>query len=552
MQEHSRENVVCENNSSLRKQMIYHILIISVIYLLTHGFILFLSGTWWDEKVFVLGTKQQLWDMTVQLGRPTSYYLLSFIMDIPECIGRALIFLLFYFSSLGVYYLATYIPMLNGLDALLIAIVYTVIPANDVRCIRGVFPYTLGHFLFICAFCILVYWLEKQKGKIHLRVISLFLFILSFILNSNLVFYCLPLLYIAYYLVRTRQLRKIFLYFDFALAPFLYFGLKNVLFPTYGLGGGYNEVKLNNIIKSVYSCVFICLARIKDIFYLWKDSYLINWSVIFIIVVFLIVLITAIKKPKLEKADFPKSLIKAIILEVIGAFSLYLGIFPYNVIGQNCTLTGMVGRSAILIPVGAALIVYGLIAWIPSDWVKMSLCCIFLMSGIVHFNTYYLIYQQDYYRQLDLISEFKANKYILADTKNILYITDSEPVIAATRFYTLNECAFRAFGDQTHFVMNGFNDVEYLNNIDEGLYNLNTFVYSNSYGMEDYAIGESNDVQAIIVYNNEFTLSETIRLKWYEISDYNRFLSMIEQEQNMDIYLPSSPEFETIIMDEAS
>lgn len=92
-------------------------------------------------------------------------------------------------------------------------------------------------------------------------------------------------------------------------------------------------------------------------------------------------------------------------------------------------------------------------------------------------------YQLDYYRQQDLVYELKDNRELLKE-KNIMYLTTSEPKIGVTRFYSLNSIERKAFEDQTHFVVNGINDLKYL--IGTSPYTMETFVYDEDYQMAEF------------------------------------------------------------------
>lgn len=535
------DNRFARKNGRFDKSLI----IISIVYLLSQGFILVLTGTWWDEKTWFFASKEQIWDTALQLGKPSLFVLFSFITSVPQFVGQFLIFLLFYIASLGMFMLYKQIPFIDEKDAMYLTLIYISIPVNDARALRGVFPYSLGYFFFVIGFCCLVRLQTEYEYKhLWMRILTLGMFILSFTLNSNLVFYAIPLMYIITYLIKERKLHLWYEFIDFICIPFLFFFLKNKFFPAYGIYEGYNEVSFENIFSGIFPTVRYCVIVLTNIIVLWKKQIMFGGfgGLIF----FLICVLTHKKKEangKEKNRSF--SVISRIVLMVIGCAAAYLGIFPYAIMDQANKLTGVSGRSSILVSVGVAVIIYSLIIWIPHETFRTGICYILIVCGICHFNNYYLLYQQDYYRQMDLIYELQVHKEELNDKKNILYITDYEPEIYATRFYTLNSNAAVAFNDQTHFIMNGINDISILRNYEQ----LNNFVYNGDYQMKEYQIGRSSDVEAILYYHDGPDLRNTGYLKLLELTNYDKFEKELYGDSNLDIFFQGSKQYLEILDD---
>jgi len=519
------------------------IIVLSLVYFLSQGFILVLTGTWWDEKTWFFSSRQQMWDVALQLGKPTSYFVFSFLMSIPEWWGRVLIFILYYLSVLGVYIIFNQIPFISSQDVMLMTSLYVIIPINDARVLLGVFPYSLGYFLFILGYSLLVLLRTKYEFKsCILRFIVLFIFFCSFTLNSNLVFYALVLLYLFWYLVDTRQIQIFYKFVDFIVIPFAYFIPKSVLFPAHGGYEGYNTVSLKKILRSILPTVIECFSALKNMFMLWGRYILIAMGCGFLIYVGYIVIRKSINTTSDDKNTDYLSMIYTMFLLLMGVGVLYLGIFPYKMMYQGNILTGVAGRSSILMGIGGAMIIYAMISMVPHRHGRIWICLLLIICGICHFNYFYLLYQQDYYRQMDITYELKANVDILSNTKNILYLTDYEPEIEATRFYSLNSNAVEAFGDQSHYIMNGVEDFAYLGN--EEL--MNKFVYQGDYQMKDYQIGRSDEIEAIIYYHDGVGLFETLYLKCLEIIGHDKFEVVLYESNNLDIYLPGTVQYKTV------
>lgn len=530
-----------------KNEHLRNVAIISIAFLLTHGIITFITGTWWDDKIGAFATDEELWRLTLQLGKPSAYFLTKFFFSIPEIMARLTILLCFYSATLGMYYIYQRLPYINARRALYLTLIYNALPINDARIMVAVFPYTVGYMLFVIAFCGLILLQEKYDYKnIAVRILVVFLFFCSFILNSNLVMYFVPLMYILIYIVKNGLWKRWYYYTDFLCIPIIYFLLKNTLYPAYGLYEGYNDVSIRGVIHGFVKTFSVCIKRIGDCFGFWLQPNLGKGLAVIILVAVLYIVYKRWKNRE-NRPDVYSATKKCLKLMGLGYIAMYFGAYAYVVIGQSCRLNDMDGRSSILLGIGLAVIFYALIRMIPHQKIQAFVFGLILFCGFVHFNMYYLSYQQDYYRQQDFVYELRANSRCLDTTKNIYYITNDTSLIHPTRFYTLNANGRVAFGDQTHFFMQGKDDYSYLRGT--GRYNLETFVHSTTYNMSDYNIGRSNEIEAFVKYNNDIGLLETARLKWYEMVDYAKFEQELYGEKNLEIYTRDMPEYKQLMSD---
>lgn len=531
----------------LKNKHYKNIILISLAFLFTHGFIAVATGTWWDEKTWEFLTYEEMWEMALQLGKPSSCFLQNFIFSISEPIARIIILSCFYIATLGMYYIYQHLPYVDIQGAFWLTIIYNALPINDARIMKGVFPYTVGYMFFIIGFCILIFLQEKyQYRNIPVRMLVLIMFFCSFTLNSNLVMYFVPLMYILIYIVKNGLWKRWYYYTDFLCIPIIYFLLKNTLYPAYGLYEGYNNVSIRGLIHGFVKTFSVCTRRIGDCFGFWLHTNLGKGLAVIILVA---VLYTAYKhwKNRENKPDVYSATKKCLKLMGLGYIAMYFGAYAYVVIGQSCQLNDIAGRSSILLGIGLAVIFYALIRMIPHQKIQAFVFGLILFCGLVHFNMYYLSYQQDYYRQQDFVYELRANSRCLDTTKNIYYITNDTSLIHPTNFCTLNANGRVAFGDQTHFFMQGKDDYSCLRGT--GRYNLKTFVFvhSTSFNMSDYNIGRSNEIEAFVKYNNAIGLLETARLKWYEMVDYAKFEQELYGEKNLEIYTRDMPEYKQLM-----
>ncbi|WP_407397722.1 hypothetical protein [Anaerovibrio sp.] len=531
-----------------RKEHIRNLIIITVAYLLTHGFILVLTGTWWDEKTWAFASDERMWETSMMLGRPTTYFLMKFIFGIPEPIARLVIFLCFYIGTLGIYYIFNHLPLIPAKYTVWLTLIYNAIPVNDARAMRGVFPYTFGYMMFILAFCALVILQTKYEYKnIPFRLLVLLLFACSFILNSNLVFYGLAIMYISYYVYQNGELNKIYKYADFIVIPILYFGLKTHFFPAYGTYEGYNAVSLGRSVRGIYITAQMCIENFIEIFQLWLHCDLRGLTILvgLFLVIYFGYRFFVYKRRGCFFSMNNSSMNDALIIVAVGILAMYLGEYAYCAVGQWFHLAGPGGRNAVLFGIGSSIIIFMIISSISVTIIRYSIFVIAILCGIIHFNMFYLSYQQDYYRQQDLVHEMRQNQNILAQTKNIFYLTPNESMVNVTCFYSLNSNGREAFGDESHFFMNRRDDIAYLKGT--GIYDIQMFVHGGDYQMADYDVTGSKEIEAVVVYNNDLNLKKTMGLKFDELFNHDSFEERIFEGSNLAVYTPDMPRFDELV-----
>lgn len=379
------------------------ILILSLVYILAHGFILFLTGTFWDDWTAyfhdVVAKDLEGWES----GRP--YY--SFLIKLGwfgNSFGyRKLIFFIYYFYYLLAYLILRSIPLFKGKSPLYITALTICVPINDARVILANFPYAIGLLLFAAGFYVFIKRVNGKKNCIQFRLLSWLLFFASFILNSNLVMFGAVILYI---LITNRNLRKILGYTDFIISPIIFFTLNKILFPTYGHYANYNKVTLYGLVKSVLNIPLAILKQTGKIAYRFANSsYIILGIMAFIWLVFLLIDLKINKIDELAK--------NKIAIFVLGTVLLILGMYPYMVVRGSAgfSIAWIDGRDSMQLGIGCAMMIYAIFPRSKEVFFTMTLA----LLGIFQFNTAYLQYQREWYRELS----FKNELISLDDARKI-------------------------------------------------------------------------------------------------------------------------------------
>lgn len=530
------------NESGIVKEKLVELKIGFVIFLvnlLSQGYILILTGTFWDDWLYYYHDIKRLWRHFIQSGRPSLVYIPAVFWNLPNYGYRWVVFLCYMVTSVIIYLLLRKITFfqkgLTRWECLIISCLYTVIPVNDARICMVDLPFTVSLLLFFLGFYFLViYKNQKKKDVLKFRLLSLILFWGSFITNSMLVFYFLPLIYIfvcewSSYGNFSKVVQRMFKNVDFILLPFIFWCGKQYLFPAYGIYSGYNEVSIAKLVNAIKFMPKAVYNSIKSTFLEFFSPFfdVSNVTILFILgggfIVHLIYQKVYRKKHLKELYSGTK---QDIIALGIGFLAVILGLFPYVVVSQSeyIRITGVEGRYSLLLPVGMSILIfYGIRILYKESKIYLGICTILLLFGIGACNSHYLDYQMDAYYQASLIEKLKENQFI-KNEQNILFISNDNLASNSTRFYTLNGDASVAYGDQTRLIMNGYGDLHML---DVDLSDYQQMCYL----MNDYDLNH-HDLDGIIVYNCKIGRGQCLALKWLEVTDkvlfYDKVSSIAE------------------------
>ena len=115
---------------------------ICAVYLLTHFFMLILSGCWWDDWTFMFHDLDYINAVASQSGRPEWNFLIPLCWSLPNN-GRILIFFLYLLDSIFLYVALKNSELFDERESLLITLLFAVVPVNDA--IFSIFNLNDGH-----------------------------------------------------------------------------------------------------------------------------------------------------------------------------------------------------------------------------------------------------------------------------------------------------------------------------------------------------------------------------------------------------------------------
>lgn len=514
----------------IAEKRLSYILCLTIIYILTHCFLLLLSGRWWDDYCLWMYDMDRIRRMMVELGRPIWYYFFEFGKIIPRDGYRYVVFLLYYISSIMIYKILTNTGMYGQEECFWISALYITIPINDARVLLSCFGYAIANCVFWVAFCLTTYLTHKQglcKGII--RVLVLALFCISFWTESFLVYFGIVILYLCYSDFKhtgNRLKLKSLLYWgvhnlDFIIAPLAFYIIKKCFFSSNGVYKNYNVVTGQTVIGAFMKLPRCSWETLANIVRSYKVQIGLSFGGLWILGTLLFVFVS-----RRDSGHGNKNISKLFL----GPVLFMAGLFPYTVVrAKGLYNTGVGGRDTLLLGVGMAMLIYYGFRSIHLPKKICNICYVaFLSLGILHFNNWYLNYQEDYYQQLQFESEIAENIKI-QEGNTFLCMFEQESPVGATRFYSLNANSAIVTGEMTRFFMNGPDDLQHFINFNEG--------FSDGYCMNDYDSSKQYLDGVILIQNASISNKELLRLKYKEIFQYDEFKEIIRKNRSIQ-YIP--------------
>lgn len=515
---------------------IFSYIILFFMNLLSQWWLLVMRGALWDDFSYIELDINVLSHQFMQMGQPSRIFTTSSVWSIPNDGYRIVVFFYFFIMSILFYKILNKIRNITKVDALIISILFIIIPLNTARLNLCTYSYSLALLLFFISFFVLQYYLNNKK--ILLRIILLILFLLSFTLNSLLFFYGIVLIYIIYnynnkFEFSIHYIKKCVLillkYIDFILMPIIFFLVKNICFPTYGNYKLYNNVSFVSILNAFKNSIIgfvpqiiLVMSQFFNFIYTNKIRmrYIILIRVFLVTIIFLILFLIQLKYKKVNKNNKQKFIyIKFIIVSLI---IFIIGMFPYITVHNNMiiSVSGEGSRDSMLLPIGLSIFIYYFCKLIFSNIKLLNISLtIIIILGIVSFNYSYMGYQGQIYWNKSFMEAIKKNKDIENNSTFLVTYNQNWSEDYGTRFYTLNGISKLAFGNQKRFFL-----TENMLNEKLNFEQLENMKYNNSMG--EYNLSNNLIIDGDIYFDCQINRLNVLHLKFLEIfnhSDYEKY-----------------------------
>ena len=514
-----------------------NIIKLTFLYFAAHWLLLVVTGYWCDDWCVYDQPLNVIKEMLKEMGAPFGIFHYIVNSYLPEDGYKKIVFFLNYANVLLLYKVLRNWLTCEHNTCLWICALYAVMPCFDVRIALIIF----GYGLTLCCHMLGLYLLSEMlfvRGFTILgRMITLLLFLYSFAIPSFLTFYSLALLMIY---TKEKSLKSAWKYIDFILLPIAYWIFKNVFFPVHGAYAGYNAIPLWGLVKAILLLLPADGIMLMNLL----KNYVMFAAVPLVIGVFLYRYIKneQYETEPLKGYERVMQERRKIQLLLLGILSLSMGLFPYLVVrgGPFIATSAFGGRDSMVVPMGAAIIFYVLIASIFNDKHRKIIFITMLLSGVCYFNFYYLAYQRDYYKNVGFQYQLTEHPE-LKDLSTMICEDSTSEVLNNSIFYTWNINARNVYGDQTRFIVRDKSEWEHYSKHKDIL---RIFVERPAYGMMQYNY-EDTSVKCVLTYKFTGSYLDTIRLMTYG-SDKDVFDSMGEYSQ-MEIYYPGTNKFNSIL-----
>ncbi len=445
--------------------------IICCFYSVAYGLMLLNPSVFWDDYATTgfYANFTSLLNISTALGTFLNWgvylnkLLFSFGNSIGVFLARLVTFVAYLLSALLLEAALRKIKEIKPIERFFIVLFFAILPVNAARMSLCTMGYALGYLVFFCglrltaAFC--------NTGALLARLGALALFFISFTTNSLLVFYLVPILYLArvkWEIVKSRPYTMVLKHADFLLLPVVFWLIKGNFYTASGLGqAGYNTITLAGLISaplfsmSVVGSVLELMGRVVV-------------SSGFLSVLAALLMAAVYSKYCAGGADSLDADARSAWLMVVGFGVLMAGIFPYAAVFK-LPGPGWDSRDGLLLPLGAAFVlVYGvkeLFRVLHIGYSSVRVCFIYFLAAIAFTvadtGTYFRFMQQNY-KQQSLIANFKESE-IVRDNTTFIFQDEARDYDGVHDIYAPYEYSglfMLAFGDQKRI---GYWDGEYEN-----------------------------------------------------------------------------------------
>lgn len=412
-------------------------------YLIAHGFIIFIpDAVYWDDWFIYRMPSEEIISRFEQMNLPLNYVskLHIFLVQSGVATYKYLTLILMFATGLLLDSILIRTFVASGKDqisakaySLVIVLLFLILPFNLARPLLIIFPYTLNYFIFFLAW----YLIDKRT------IIAAVLFMISFNVNSLLVFFAIPIIDLYFRKNHTIQIKGIVIFIKkyclLIILPLVYFASKKLWFSPYGMYKGYNED---------FNFLKVIKAPILQVANLFEANISLGLCA-------LMLLVSASLINRFEfAANQAKTNVKLWILA--GCVILIAGGFPYWLLGRVPTFNAWSSRHQLLMPLGAAVLLAGIILTRSSHSARKYLFIMIASVSLTYDIESYVSYYADWQKQKQLIALFKDNKEI-EHASLIIFEDQSRSKNYQHREYAVHEwngLLENAFGDQKRLGIN--------------------------------------------------------------------------------------------------
>ncbi len=392
--------------------------VLLILYTLVHvGILSSPDAVFWDDWLLFQTNPDDIVETFRQAGSIGAWpaYLHLAVLNVGMWLYKLLTFIFMLGAGIMLYLTLGRMPFVPALVRFVTATLFLVLPFNIARISAIMLPYSLCYFLFFAA------WFLMGKH----RKTSLLLFVLSFNINSLLVFYVLPFLELISSLDRIpfkSLLKRVSKYWAFLLAPPLYFFIKRKFFPATGLYSDYKtDFALDNLMP-------VLTDQLNDL-----SNLEINYAIFLATLPVCFFLLT--RAPGMTATQRSPRLAACFIATGFGI--ILLGGFPYWILDLVPTVYEWSSRHQLLFPLGASVLLAGGTMALPEK-LMLPTITVLVAASASFFISNYLDFALDWKKQ-QAIAEFLVADENVQKVELIVFNDKSRDLNAIKRTYRFYE-----------------------------------------------------------------------------------------------------------------
>lgn len=391
----------------------------ALLYTLAHlGLFFAPNSVYWDDWVLFQSSPDTIRSMFQQAGSPFNWtaHLHNTLMPLGPWIYKVLTFAFYLIAGRQLEHVLRKFTRIPEAQRFIIVTLFLVLPFNMARIAAIDLPYGLNVLLFFTAWRFI-----EDRPKT-----SAALFFLSFNTNSHLVFYALPILDILYRSNSYRNVLNLLKFIRdraiFLMIPFVYFGVKTVVFKPSGVYAGYKEG------YNLRSVPYSILEQLRDLYRLE-----LNWTATLILAPLCFAALSRLTRNLQREHGFKP----ALSLLGAGTLALLLGLFPYWILFLTPTFVEWTSRHQLLMPLGTTLFLSAVVFSIPRIFAT-SLFSLLVAASLTYSGSAYKQFYVDWKKQEALIELFRTTSEI-RDSNLIIFEDQTKPLNAIKRNYRFYE-----------------------------------------------------------------------------------------------------------------
>lgn len=405
--------------------------LITFLYAMSNIWLLLNRGMYWDDQTWLTLVKlnkwQTFWLTLEQQKQYAQYYVMKFLALSGDVFfaTRVLAFLCWLIAAFAIYLIMKRVFKIETLTAFLVTTLFALSPLFFERVISSIVLYSLSTALFFLG--ALLYWLVANSGRWYIRwsgiAISAVFFFISFFTNSFLVFfYGFVLLAIFHDRSILTHWRTKLLWM--VLLPVLFWTIKETGGDPYGLTANYNQFVIgqpgwvSKMIADLWSGIYCGL--------IWPLT--VPWALlerkIFAIVFIFALACSWLATRLVAGSGKSEDSIGYKAYLWWGVVIFIFGLIPYVLVGKAPHPHAFQMRHAMLLPIGASLIYWGLLALIVKEkyraLVVSVICALFITWSIYNYFTL----DMDWYKQRSIMTRLHEQSVQLTARPTLIVFYD--------------------------------------------------------------------------------------------------------------------------------